>query len=110
MSIKFFEIERKGEVRIKVQAGSRRGYNLGGGSRLKERGRFGLKYRLVVEGVTSWGWFKIERKGEVWIEVQAVIVEKVTTWGRFKIERKGEVWIEVQAGSRRGYNLGAVQD
>ena len=43
MSIKFFEIERKGEVRIKVQAGSRRGYNLGGGSRLKERGRFGLK-------------------------------------------------------------------
>ena len=47
-------------------------------------GKFGLKYRLVVEGVTS--------------------------WGRFKIERKGEVVIEVQAGSRRGYNLGAVQD
>ena len=63
MSIKFFEIERKGEVRIKVQAGSRRGYNLGGGSRLKERGRFGLKYKLVVEGGTTWGGVQDGKKG-----------------------------------------------
>ena len=68
-----------------------------------------MKYRLVVEGVTSWGRFKIEKKGEVLIEVQAGS-RRGNVLGRFRIEIKGEVWIKVQAGSKRGYILGAFQD
>ncbi len=58
-----------------------------GRSRLTEKGEtcLGVKYRLVVEGVTSRGRFKIDRKVGC------------------------KFWIGVQAGSRRGYILRAVQ-